>query len=265
MFNAKELDEENGMYYYGARYYAPPMFISKDPLFEKKPWMSPYSYCRNNPMNRIDPTGMEDDWVQNVITKEYVWMDNVTGKGNTPNGYEHVGNKNEDILTHMNLPTNFSPISQNRVGVGLDEDKGFGAPIGTMSKISGRISVNSNVSYDRSNATENNSLGKQFEGVTFSATLTQFSVSGNSDLIMDYAGNFTVGYGNETYSSRLDEPAGSYIKQTGTIITTASVTIPARNINLSKSFGTANIKAGTLKPELMFQPRPINMQWNLRK
>jgi RHS repeat-associated protein len=61
MFNAKELDEENGMYYYSARYYNPPMFISRDPLFEKKPWISSYAYCRNNPLIFIDPTG-EDEW-----------------------------------------------------------------------------------------------------------------------------------------------------------------------------------------------------------
>jgi len=49
-FNAKELDEENGMYYYSARYYAPPTFISRDPLFEKYPSISPYTYCANNPV-----------------------------------------------------------------------------------------------------------------------------------------------------------------------------------------------------------------------
>ncbi|MDD4582192.1 MAG: hypothetical protein PHH25_07495, partial [Bacteroidales bacterium] len=43
-FNAKELDEENGMYYYSARYYAPPTFISRDPMFEKYPSISPYTY-----------------------------------------------------------------------------------------------------------------------------------------------------------------------------------------------------------------------------
>ena len=59
-FNAKELDEENGMYYYSARYYAPPTFISRDPMFEKYPSISPYSYCANNPLNRVDPTGL--DW-----------------------------------------------------------------------------------------------------------------------------------------------------------------------------------------------------------
>ncbi len=59
-FNAKELDEENNMYYYSARYYAPPTFISRDPLMDEKPWLSPYHYCSNNPMNRIDPTGALD-------------------------------------------------------------------------------------------------------------------------------------------------------------------------------------------------------------
>jgi len=58
-FNAKELDEENGMYYYSARYYAPPTFISRDPLFEKYPSISPYTYCANNPMLFVDPTGRD--------------------------------------------------------------------------------------------------------------------------------------------------------------------------------------------------------------
>jgi RHS repeat-associated protein len=61
LFNGKELDEENGMYYYSARYYAPPTFISRDPLFEAKPWMSCYAYCRNNPLKYIDPDG-RDEW-----------------------------------------------------------------------------------------------------------------------------------------------------------------------------------------------------------
>ena len=56
-FNAKELDEENGMYYYEARYYKPPVFTSRDPLFEKYFWMSPYAYCANNPVKYVDPTG----------------------------------------------------------------------------------------------------------------------------------------------------------------------------------------------------------------
>ncbi|MDD4210281.1 MAG: RHS repeat-associated core domain-containing protein, partial [Bacteroidales bacterium] len=55
----KELDEENNMYYYSARYYAPPTFISRDPMFEKYPSISPYTYCANNPVGFVDPTGEE--------------------------------------------------------------------------------------------------------------------------------------------------------------------------------------------------------------
>ena len=58
-FNAKELDEETGMYYYEARYYKPPVFTSRDPMFEKYFWMTPYAYCANNPVKYVDPTGMD--------------------------------------------------------------------------------------------------------------------------------------------------------------------------------------------------------------
>ncbi|NLD50242.1 MAG: RHS repeat-associated core domain-containing protein, partial [Clostridiaceae bacterium] len=70
-FNAKELDEENNMYYYSARYYAPPTFISRDPMFEKYPSISPYTYCANNPLKFVDPTGMIVDPVGDEETALY--------------------------------------------------------------------------------------------------------------------------------------------------------------------------------------------------
>ncbi len=73
-FNAKELDEETGMYYYEARYYAPPVFTSRDPMFEKKPWLGPYHYCSNNPVGRIDPSGCDDDWYENAMG-HIIWTD----------------------------------------------------------------------------------------------------------------------------------------------------------------------------------------------
>jgi RHS repeat-associated protein len=64
-WNAKELDEENGMYYYSARYYAPPTFISRDPMFEKYPSISPYTYCYNNPVGYVDPDGEDPIYAKN--------------------------------------------------------------------------------------------------------------------------------------------------------------------------------------------------------
>lgn len=60
-FNAKELDEETGNYYYGARYYDPKwsIWLSVDPLAEMYPSISSYAYVANNPLRYIDPDGRE--------------------------------------------------------------------------------------------------------------------------------------------------------------------------------------------------------------
>ena len=59
LFNAKELDEETGLYYYGARYLDPThaAWLSVDPLFEKYVGMTPYNYCAGNPVKLVDPDG----------------------------------------------------------------------------------------------------------------------------------------------------------------------------------------------------------------
>ena len=65
-FGGKELDRMYGLdlYDFVARPYDPGWggFITMDPLCEKYPWVSPYAYCMNNPMNYKDPTGM--DWYE---------------------------------------------------------------------------------------------------------------------------------------------------------------------------------------------------------
>ena len=60
-FNAKELDDESGNYYYGARYYNPKtsIWLSVDPLADNYPGWSPYNYCMQNPVNMVDPDGRE--------------------------------------------------------------------------------------------------------------------------------------------------------------------------------------------------------------
>ena len=59
LFNAKEFDEETGLYYYGARYYEPRLclWISVDIEQENHPNISTYTYCLNNPIIFIDPDG----------------------------------------------------------------------------------------------------------------------------------------------------------------------------------------------------------------
>ena len=59
LFNAKEFDEEKGLYYYGARYYDPrlSLWISTDKSAIIAPGYSPYTFCKNNPNIMVDPNG----------------------------------------------------------------------------------------------------------------------------------------------------------------------------------------------------------------
>ena len=97
-FTAKELDEETGLYYYGARYLNPrtSRWISSDPagfelinpnrngfnFIESQNW---YSYVSNNPIKYLDPTGFEailfaTTTMQNQLTGDIPHTDTSFGK-----------------------------------------------------------------------------------------------------------------------------------------------------------------------------------------
>nr|WP_238315358.1 RHS repeat-associated core domain-containing protein [Segatella maculosa] len=58
-FNGKELDQETGLYYYGARYMNPmtSLWYGVDALTEKYPSIGGYVYCAGNPVRLIDTDG----------------------------------------------------------------------------------------------------------------------------------------------------------------------------------------------------------------
>ena len=87
LFNAKEFDEETGLYYYGARYYDSRLvvWISVDPISNYNPTneenyldgehnsgiynnfnLNPYGYCYQNPVKLIDPNGKQVDAIDFV-------------------------------------------------------------------------------------------------------------------------------------------------------------------------------------------------------
>ena len=74
LFNAKEFDEETGLYYYGARYYEPrvSLWISTDPMQEKTSNITTYAYCINNPVAYIDHDGkFSKKWMANISRTWY--------------------------------------------------------------------------------------------------------------------------------------------------------------------------------------------------
>lgn len=68
-FTGMELDPITGLYDHGARQRDPIYlnWLNPDPLMEKYPGVSPWSYCHANPIRRVDLNGMEDDEITNNI------------------------------------------------------------------------------------------------------------------------------------------------------------------------------------------------------
>lgn len=68
----KTLDDETGLYYYGARYYSPKLgrFITPDTIVQSPgdpQTFNRYAYCGGNPVNRIDPSG--HSWFEKFFGK----------------------------------------------------------------------------------------------------------------------------------------------------------------------------------------------------
>lgn len=71
-FTGKKLDDETGLVYFGARYYDPSLgrFITPDTIVQSPnnpQTLSRYSYCSNNPINYVDPSG--HSWFKKAIGK----------------------------------------------------------------------------------------------------------------------------------------------------------------------------------------------------
>src|SRR5690625_1317559 len=115
-FNGKELDEETGLYYYGARYYNPrtSVWLSVDPIALWQPVqevehyiegqhnggyfnpknMSVYGYTYQNPLRYIDPNGKQVEWNK-------VWNNVKSGFINIYNDYyKYSKNCNNGITFH---------------------------------------------------------------------------------------------------------------------------------------------------------------------
>jgi RHS repeat-associated protein len=88
-FTGKELDEETGLYDYGARYYDPRVsqFISADTLdpgHTSQP-LNRYSYAFNNPLSYRDPTGHAPEGTsQHAGVDQEPYIDEVVMPPNTP-------------------------------------------------------------------------------------------------------------------------------------------------------------------------------------
>ena len=102
-YNGKEFDRTHGVdwYDYGARHMTPDAgrFTTIDPMAEKYYNTSPYAYCANNPIDNIDPNGM--DWNLTFLNDE--------------NGYKHYHLKITGVV--------YNSSSNNSINMNVLKDK----------------------------------------------------------------------------------------------------------------------------------------------
>ena len=89
--NGKEFDRMHGLdwYDYGAHMYDPVIgrWTTVDPLAEKYYDVSPYTYCGNNPVDRIDPDGK--DWYKDK-DGTYQYSPNVHAQSDLQKGQQYL-------------------------------------------------------------------------------------------------------------------------------------------------------------------------------
>ncbi|GEM_PF-4992714 len=104
-FTGKELDN-TGLYFYGARYYDPVIgrFITADTIVQA-PYdpqsLNRYSYCRNNPINYVDPSG--HSWLRDIFTQLSNFIET------TINRIEDSINAEIDVNAEVSVSVPFGP------------------------------------------------------------------------------------------------------------------------------------------------------------
>ena len=132
LFNAKEFDEETGMYYYGARYYEPrvSVWMSTDSEELKFPNIGTYTYAANNPIKFIDADGKSARVTKNTadktvtITAHFVFFGEASSSLLASQMAQDIQNKwNEP---HAKVVIDGTQYSVKFVITGEHRDKGFG-------------------------------------------------------------------------------------------------------------------------------------------
>ena len=262
----KELDEETGYGYFGARYMDHELmtgWLSVDPMADKYPGISPYAYCAWNPVKLVDPDGREfvNDWVKNKKTGWYEWSDNAASPDNTPEGYRYVGD-DDALLRDLNVRTDYETQEDCETGYSPDMGSNYAGFTRSRCCNDATIKVGVSVKYDKKNISPDNSNGITFDGINIYGFVNQWSktASGETNTI-NYNGILEISGTNGFRSqSGFSRPSGAYLSTAGTIPMQATVHIPA-NVMYNNILTSANIKLGHANASLF--NRPKSFSWSL--
>ena len=218
LFNGKELDEETGLYYYGARYLNPTngMWLSTDPLFEKYVGMSPYHYCNLNPLRFVDPTGMAGWEVQE--SNGAMWYNENLTSENVAEGFKYFDSEESASLYSNSIKAknwtkdkakDFYPVATSQ-STSFANDAIGGVSSSLHNVIAGKISE---ATADALNKTVNPKLvaGSKFLGAA--STFVTFGTAGTVAVVEAtkcYQGKTSFMEGSKKSGAQIGSAVGSF-------------------------------------------------------
>lgn len=125
-FGNKELQTPHGLnlYDFEKRYYdmALNQWTTMDPLCEKYYWLSPYSYCGGNPINRFDPDGRDWVFISDEDGDRYEWRDAVSSSDDIyEDGVQYVGRHMTDILAFAGMEISSDAVTKTDTQIHTDK------------------------------------------------------------------------------------------------------------------------------------------------
>lgn len=234
-----------------------------DPLGEMKISNTPYKYSMNNPVSFFDPNGMweqnadgwittdlneiarfilplkygqKDDneennnnqepgwWVKNRSTGKFSWIQAGTSADYVPEGYDYVGEHDEDILKNLGYG-HFDEIETRQLGYCKpDEDDGYEPK--TM-VTSSTLSVYAEVA----TTYQGSKVYKEFKGVIF-AIVTKLETEDDIRIQATATFSYIQGNGKSGGGKTVDQPMKSdsnvpLVSQVGVATVTTRFSIPA--------------------------------------
>ena len=104
-FSTKYFDSETGLYYYGYRYYSPPLmrWLNRDPI-EEHGGLNLYVMCGNNPIVKMDYNGLTV-----VVIKHFAGQ-------SPPEGWKWPDSRAETKWTYPSYAVYGLPCGENKIG-----------------------------------------------------------------------------------------------------------------------------------------------------
>jgi len=175
-FTGHERDDEAGLTldYMGARYYDPVIgrFLQVDPLAEKFPGSSPYTYTLNNPIRLVDPDGRAPVDPFLITVRTYIPYRSVAGF--------HGDNRSASTATNASYRTSHTVGVETNPNVSRNpQTSNDGGKTGLTSTVAGPPPSYTPL------------FGKASEGAEggFQATVTRSDANGGDNAIINFSGS----------------------------------------------------------------------------